>query len=428
MLLSVAEVRVSGMDLLLTQNSTIDFPMENTTPSSYVVSHINSEYKPAAALLEPSNHTESIGESSAHPTAGLYEFYFIVNGIIGCTVCIIGLVGNVTSVTVLSTMYKRNRTSTNIFLIAMSSSDLIVLTIYLVYGITCLVLPDRPILESTDITHYTGTFTCFIYYIWYFPANIFMTTSNWNIVAVMSFRFIAVHFPLQAAVWCSATKAKLVVISVVTLSILLVLPEFLTVKIVTSEEQGFTFDDTHLFDSKSFNHVYYTVAEVFNSLLPFLVCTALAALLLRALRKKDQRLSQQSNKSVPQRRQFEQRRISIMLLGITVWFIICTCPSFICRIAKYLMTSDTTARQSWTMFRGVSDMFLLLNHTANFILYAVTNHSYQQHFLDLVLCRDRKALDRQTSVAQSLTRPSNKSAAANPSMPYRYTSIRDAVQ
>lgn len=380
----------------------------------------NKESMAASDLVVPKNSSTA----PDHLNTELYSFYFTVNGIIGCSLCVIGLLGNLASVIVLSSMYRKNRTSTNIFLIIMSAADLIVLAIYLIYGITCIVTPQRPIIDVQDVVNHTDTFTIFIYYVWYFPANIFMTVSNWSTVSVMTFRFIAVHFPLKASQWCSTTRAKLVVLVVVTLSVLLVVPEFLTIKIVANEYTGFNFNDTHLFDSKSFNHIYYSVAETFNSILPFVVCTVLATLLLRALRHKDKRLSRQDSIQMSHRRQYEQRKISIMLLGITFWFMICTCPAFICRMSRYLITSNITAKQSWIKFRGVSDMFLLLNHTANFILYAVTNHSYRQHFVDLILCRDRKAIDRQTSVARNLSQSQIMSAV---STAYRYTSVKGSA-
>mgnify|MGYP001796793372 CR=1 FL=1 len=380
------------------------------------------------------NHTTN-QSTTHHPTTNqtaemdLYEFYYNLNGVAGTIICSVGLLGNLLNIVTLAAMFSRRQTSTTVFLLVMAVSDTLVLLIYVTYDLSCIAVPSHPLLSVDDVRGLEGTFSYLMFYTWYFPANIFMTSSNWCIVCVMVFRFIAVYFPLRAAQHCSVTRAKIASVLITISSVTLIVPEFLTVHIERNTTTGFIISDTKLFTDNEFNSIYYPLVEVFNSFVPFIVCSLLSIMLVRTLRRAQRsraslsssytaaataeergggsRGSTRSHGSRKRKRNCnEQRRISIMLLGITLWFILCTFPSFLCRLLR--PRGDDNQQQSvrgynWIKLRAVSDLFLLLNHSANFILYALTSHAYRKQLIDMILCRDRKSLDRQRTIAQSIS-------------------------
>lgn len=373
-------------------------------------------------VTEPPGNSSNLHNSTSDPLTDthLYSFYFFLNGIVGIIICAIGLIGNTLNLLILTNMCRRSATSTTLFLIVMGVADILVLLTYMMYDIVCNAHPARPLLRLSDLVGIEGTFAYFLYYIWYFPANIFVTTSNWCIVSVMFFRFTVVYFPLKAKTWCSMFRAKLFIGVIILFSIALMVPEFLTVKIEKSADSGFIFVDTDLFSHKLFNEAYYGIVEALNSLVPFVICGLLSVLLIRTLNRTDATLAMTTNV----RRRTEQKRISAMLLGITLWFIFCTCPSLVCRMSK-----PQTRSTDWVKFRGIADMFLLLNHTANFVLYAATSKSYRQHFIDIILCRNRRALERELTIARNVSMRSfnpNTLRAAREELEVHYTPIAGA--
>lgn len=376
-----------------------------------MVGEESSEFTSISFLITSVNNTNTTTttRSQTDSDMNLQHFYFVMSGVIGTFVCIIGLLGNSLNILILVTMAKRQSSSTTTFLLAMAVSDLLVLVIYLTYDLSCIAVPQKPLLSVADAQGLEGTFTYLVFYTWYFPANIFMTASNWCIVAVMAFRFIAVYFPLKASRLCSVGRAKFTVAVIAVTSIALVFPEFFTIQVEANETMGFKVSDTKLHYNLTFNALYYSLTETMNSFVPFTVCTLLSIALVKTLQRADNNLSRiasqyrQASTKKPRRNGEQQRKISIMLLGLASWFILCTCPSFACRIFKHYALKNSDLEQLWIKSRAVSDMFLLLNHTANFILYTATNNSYRRHFLDLLLCRDRKALNRRRTVEQSLT-------------------------
>jgi len=317
------------------------------------------------------------------------EFHFYANGIIANTMCGLGVLGNIINIAVFTSQIRHSASSTNLFLLTMAISDLLVLCIYITYAVSCIVLPAAPVLRPADFSeNEVGSATYFIYYVWYFPANIFMALSNWLIVSVMVFRFIAVYFPLRASAWCSVGRAKLVISLVSAVSLILFCPEWFTVRIQRVGD-GFVFVDTQLFHSESFNRIYYCLVEILNSVLPFLICSVFSGLLIRALRTRKLISHSISKETYYRRRRVEQKRISTMVLVITSWFLLCSLPSFICRITRLLLHPDSpvSARVSWREFRAVADLFLLMNHVANALLYSVFSKVYRRHFKKLFLCQ-----------------------------------------
>ena len=364
-------------------------------------------------MSSPANLTATESQPlNATADFDVYNFRYWLSGITGSIVCAIGLLGNALNVLIQLKMFRtksRSNAPITLFLLVMAICDVLVLLIYILYDLVCLARPSgRPLIYVTDVKDLQGTFTYFLYHVWYFPANIFVTCSNWSIVAVMCFRFVAVYFPLRAKTWCSLGRAKNSVILIILASIVVVIPDCLTIRLDSTNTSSFVFEYTALSNNTAFLQIYFTFFEGFNSFLPFVVCTFLSIMLIRTLNRTDSALIRVQSRGArtKQSETSRQKRISIMLLGITSWFIFCTCPSFVCRIVT-LLKEEYDNSAFYQIFRGVADFFLLLNHAANFVLYAATSDIYRRCLMDLLLCRDRRELERQSTV--SMLQASTKS-------------------
>lgn len=339
----------------------------------------------------------------SHELDGLHTFYFVLTGIVGSCICCLGLVGNLFNIIIFGRMLRSYNSATNIFLLAIAITDLLALAIYLLYDIMCIAIPEKPLIDLHDMKPaLLGTFVYFLYYTWLFPANVFITSSNWFTVSVMVFRFIAIYIPLKASQWCTPRRAHVVLVIISTLSVLTVIPDCFTIRLTTLPVHGFIITDTKLAANKYFQIIYHiTYVETINSIVPFIICFILSGLLIRALQRSQRLLGLDS--TIPQRskRQKNQRRISIMLLVIVLSFIVCTIPAFVWRGMKHAVLDKKITEDVWIMMRAVADVFLIINHSAKFPIYMFTNIMYRKSFRQLILCRGSDKSDASNSLFYS---------------------------
>ena len=341
----------------------------------------------------------------------VHESFYVLNGLIGSVICIIGILGNIFTIFIFSKMIKVNHSATTVFLLAMAVADLFVVVFYLLYGLLCLATPPVPLLSAHDFTiDQVGGFVYTYYYLWTYPTNTFVTISTWLTVSVMVFRFIAVYHPLKATRWCSMRRAKIVLITVNILSIIIYIPEWFVIKARSiPTHKIFYFAETSLIKDEAFHNIYFIgLIEVLNSLLPFTICLVLTVMLLWKLKGRNSELIQVNSSQVSfnKRRSKEQKRIGTMLLAVVTLFIVCTIPSLIWRGLKYRIGSQEETEDSFIIARSVADIFQVLNHAMNFIIYFLSNRKFYQIFRTTVLRQSESPITLQASI--SMTRQGSK--------------------
>jgi len=358
-------------------------------------------------------------------TSEIHHFHFLLTGVGGLLICCVGILSNIINILVLSSMLRRYRWPSTYFLLVLGFSDMFVLTFYLIYIAVCVLAPVQPLLFKQDFARYEGTPAHIFCSVWYTPANIFVTLSNYCIVSMMVFRFLAVYFPLKVKQLCTVTRAKLTLATISIFSFFLVFPEFLTYRLKTDASTKRIFLETlPLFSNKDFNKYYYGVLEAFNSIIPFIACALLSVMLIKALYYTGGSLKGQGQLRKNSKRKAEHRKVTVLLLSIALFFIACSLPSFVCRVVRTLLQgSDTSGYSAWAKVRAVADMSLLINHSANFILYAATSSLYRSTCANLFCCRSHRDLARQASVAMSLRNTSLRESVgirSSPPLCHRY--------
>lgn len=329
------------------------------------------------------------GSALLEPLSGQhYQFLYVVSGIVCSVICVIGVLTNLTNVAILGLMIRSSSTATSIFLFAMAFFDLGILLVYITYSITCIILPPKPIAQELDIPlDYIGTFSYSLFYLWHIPANFFLITSNWCMVSLMVFRFLAVYFPLKAYKLCSIARTKLTLVAVATFAVVSMIPDFFTIQIVDTTSYGkIILYNYKLIESEVFDDLYYNYLEAVNSYLPFIICFTVGGFLVKALHKSMTLLRENSSANRETRRMNDQRRISIMLLAISLWFLICTAPSVVFRCLRHAASVGSSEDGSnWFKLRAVADVCHLFYCSSNLFLYALTNRAYRKQLYNIIL-------------------------------------------
>lgn len=338
-----------------------------------------------AKLIMNTNNTISEVQTEQH-----YQFVYRVSGVIGTTICSIGMLTNVMNIVIFTLMIRSFSTVTNMFLLAMAFFDLAILAVYMVYSICCIILPEKPIIQEYDIPiDYIGTFQYNLFYVWHIPANAFLIISTWYMVSLMVFRFFAVYFPLRAYKLCSVARTRFTLIIVALVGMASVVPDFFTIQIVDAGSYGkillYNYDVTQ---NELFNNIYYNYLEAVNSYLPFTICLIFGGFLMKALHKSALLIRKSGSIKHKVRRTNDQRRISVMLLAINIWFLLCTTPSVVFRSMRHSVSQGSHEDElQWYKLRATADVCHLLYCSTNFLLYAFTNRAYRKrlHYLLLQL-------------------------------------------
>uniref|UniRef100_A0A182SM78 G-protein coupled receptors family 1 profile domain-containing protein n=1 Tax=Anopheles maculatus TaxID=74869 RepID=A0A182SM78_9DIPT len=157
----------------------------------------------------------------------LVEFEFWISGVVMNVVALIGILGNIFSMVILSR--PQMRSSINYLLIGLARCDtVLILTSVLIFGL-CAIYP------------HTG----YLYYYHYqiFPkislvvyplAMIAQTASVYLTLTVTLERYVAVCHPLRARALCTYGRARLYVVGILIFSILYNLPRFWEVTLISS--------------------------------------------------------------------------------------------------------------------------------------------------------------------------------------------------
>ncbi|XP_074645239.1 FMRFamide receptor-like [Tubulanus polymorphus] len=335
---------------------------------------------------------------------GIVNFQFGVYGVVAPTICILGIIGNVLAVIVLSR--RRMRSSMSCYLIAQAVFDCIVL-IMMILSMTISMLNDsyrcvypylNPVVYPLALIGQTGT--------------IYIT------VSFTVERYIAVCRPLQASNMCTPKRAIKVSLLVSFVSILYNVPRMMEKNTFSPADLTRLDNETHncpeIHPSKLGNNVvflkiYRTYMYLFFIfLLPFLLLFTLNILLLRAV-KDSQRARNQMNA-----RTARENNLTIMVIVVVIVFLVCQLPALIDNIFVAIVSmADLHAHWFFTRFTTVSNLLVAINSAINFLLYCVFGNKFRRVFLQ-IFC-GRKSTDR-SETSMQMFRTTNRQTVTGTTM------------
>lgn len=308
-------------------------------------------------------------------------------------ICIIGLTGNIFILVVLG--QKAMQTSTNVFLSALAVSDIIKLVNDFLYFLTVL-------LQATDPSAGNKAFG-YLYPYAHFIFNMSVCVSSWLTVSVALERYILVCHPTRAKGLTSIPRAKIISTICFICMTAIAIPSALRYKTVTviieSGDKNVSSLDvklTPLWQNQTFVVAYNWLQSLLRSIIPLFILVFTSAFIINALRKT------RANKRMASR-----NKITIMLIIVIIFFLICIIPD---AVMSAFFNLGYTESENYLVkgVREITDMLLGVNAAINFELYLIFNKLFRDQFVQLFCSKLVKKPEKEAQY-QPLT--DNKSAA-----------------
>ena len=316
--------------------------------------------------------------SAYDPSSSVSFFEFWTNGILLNLVGLLGILGNILSMIILSR--PQMRSSINYLLIGLARCDtVLILTSMLLFGIPA-------------IHPYTGYLEYYYYYLYpiispivYPIAMSAQTASVYLTLTVTLERYVAVCHPLRARALCTYGRAKIYVIVIIIFALLYNIPRFWEVGVQSSdhEELGeiFCIMASDLRANSLYIKIYiHWLYMIFIYFLPFTSIAVFNMMIYQQVRKANrerQRLSRTEKREIG---------LATMLIIIVIIFFICNVLALITNIleAFYGIIKDELVK--------TSNLLVTINSSVNFIIYVIFGEKFKRIFL-LLFCKGRIGRD-----------------------------------
>ncbi|CAJ0583975.1 unnamed protein product, partial [Mesorhabditis spiculigera] len=299
------------------------------------------------------------------------------------TICILGIIGNITNLVVLAS--RKLRAVSYMYLRALAVADLLCMLFVLIFV-------SVEILEKQGI-HFNR-------WKWYsfYQTHLMLTFINWalgtGVFVVMALsleRYISIVFPLHFRAWNSPQRAnKAIIFSYL-------IPVFLYIPYGTCRYQA-----TENWDAKD-NVTFYKVidSEISQSLGwqlykwtregmlrfgPIILLSILNVQIMFAFRKRQKmfaQLTKRNEKNSAHRGSNKDDTLLYMLGGTVIMFFICNIPA-----AINLILIDEALKKRWDyqIFRAAANLLEITNHASQFYVFCACSTDYRVTFLQKFPC------------------------------------------
>lgn len=357
--------------------------------------------------------------TSADGNDAYYILFFrlILWGYVGMVLSVFGIVGNIITILVLISPSMRT-TSTNIYLTALSCSNILFLLIFIPsYSMRYLIgyqlyITDQPpfafeiLLSRLPTTPVYSTVLLSIIYL---------------TIAVSMDRLILVKFPLKAKQILTTRATLITIFCIYVFSILYCIPYWLEQRYdPVSKRCQFTEigRKIHIYIRI---HIYIPVVY----LIPFVVLTCINITIIQSLiAKKRRKKSLCANMSKKKQGDYH---ITLMLVAVIIVFVLCQFPLAILNAWHAI---DAKHANESLMFHSINSLGVLLtvfNTSTNFLLYCFFGQKFRQTLIGFVFhfCPQRQ---KRSSVQTRISRLSDKTNVNNLSLPHhRETNSRVSI-
>ena len=290
-----------------------------------------------------------------------YEaFYYRAQYITGLVfypiLCILGMTGNVMSIIVMS--QKQMKSSTNTYLFALAVSDLIKLFVDFLYFMVIL-------LNQIDTPTGNKAYV-FLYPYAHYIFNASLCVSAWLIVSVAVERYVYVCHPTKVKFYCNIYKARTISFSVFIIMSVLAIPyamRYRTVQKVNNETGAIEYDVilSQLWQNQLFTDIYTWFQNLMRSIIPLVILIILNTCIMYGLRRCRLLRSKTPKK----------HRITTMLITVILVFLICITPDTI--MSTFFGLGYSEENYLARGIREITDLLLLINSAANFVIYCIFN-------------------------------------------------------
>ncbi|KAK2154492.1 hypothetical protein LSH36_267g00008 [Paralvinella palmiformis] len=312
---------------------------------------------------------------SGYNEAAYGALQYWLNGVLTNIVVLLGLIGNILTIVILS--QRAMRSSTNYYLTALAVWDSVVLIC------TFLLIGLIGVHFETYQNHFHSYVVAYIYPV----ALIAQTATIWLTVSFTVERYIAVCHPLKAARMCTISRAKFVIIGVSVGSSLYNVPRWFDYTPKRTFHPEFnetilTYERTEFSQNPLYLTGYFSCLYVpFMFIIPFLVLFILNAFLILAVRRSKR--NREINMNV---RQSRENNITIMLVTVVIVFMICQLPALVYNLAFSIDINMVGSDPGYHILSEIRNFMVNLNSAVNFILYCALGQKFRRIFLH-TFCR-----------------------------------------
>lgn len=305
-----------------------------------------------------------------HSGAFAMIFEFIIPGVLLNTIGLLGLVGNLISIIVLSR--PQMKSSINCILIGLATFDsILIVTSILMFGFPAVYAYTQSVFDYYFF-HLFPYMTPFMYPI----GMIAQTGSAYLTLCVTLERYVAVCLPLQARSLCTYTRACWYVFGITLFAGVYNLPRFWEVSWYSyfDPEVNQTRTDiipTALRDNQVYISVYITwMYLVVMYIIPFCSLAVFNLIIYHEVRRAN------SERARLTRLQQKEIGLATMLMVVVIAF-------FLCNVLALVVNILELNQINMMPLNNVSNMLITLNSSLNFIIYCIFGEKFKRIFFRL---------------------------------------------
>lgn len=328
----------------------------------------------------------------------LLTLSLIVNVVVDGTLCVLGYVGNILAIVVLSKDKVRN---SNIFLLqVLAVYDIIFLTHTVLYTVLRSIYPSTGHLKAYyDISPYIIAFD--LPFGW-----IAQTGTIWFTTVLAADRYLGITRPFKALTICTLQNAKKATAGLSVLAFLFNFPRFFYYfQVAVYSDNNSTFV-AHVrvelpgFDANIYRYVYHiTLTFIFLYIIPLSALTVLNYKLIKTLQIASKARKRMSMCREGTLAKSQNVIVTFNLVIVISKFILCETPDFISSIVGAIPAAANSTE--YKMFNTIKEMLLVFNSAANFYIYCIFNVKFRENLLKLFPCCPRRNLREDTRINAS---------------------------
>ena len=339
------------------------------------------------------------------------QFEYVINVYITVALIMFGIIGNVISFVILK--YMKQATVT-LLLRALAAADSL-------YLLTCLNFGTfRTLFVYSE--YFSQVFWFYPYlFIWTWPvASMAQTASVWLVVLVTIDRYEAICHVMATARFMTKSKVKVYVCLVFVGSICFNLPTAFDLRVVDRRRscpniKKIDWYPTKFYQDPLYDLVYKTILSIaFRAALPVFIVIVLNMWMLCKIKK-----SEEYRAGMGQRTSIEFRSINIMIAIITLVYVLCEMPDLVFRILRVITFYMPDSVMSWdkfAYFAQISNFFLTINSSTNFIWYCVAGTKFRET-LKWRVCGERSRGSISSTMVMLSTCRTTSSTPTSPGKP-----------
>ncbi|XP_022239599.1 FMRFamide receptor-like [Limulus polyphemus] len=320
------------------------------------------------------NETWLISTNNNDSSSPISNFELISTGVCVTTLSVLGIIGNLISLFVLSRPQMQSSINCSLQGLAIYDTGVLMCALIMLGLVTLGKI-------VTWLHFYTWIIFPFIVPVIYPLALIAQTGSVWTTVLVTIERHVAVSHPLHARSLFTCKRSRVYNLLVTVGAVCYNIPRFWEIQRIKVWD-SVTNSTVYNIQPSSFrrNKVYFEIYYIWMYLLimyflPFLTLAVLNTFIWLTVKRANrdrQKLSLRQRKEIS---------LATMLLCVVVVFFICNMTAFIVNILEYFDIY-------WSSLTQFSNLLVTLNSSVNFIIYYNFGHKFK-HTLFLLFCKQK---------------------------------------